>query len=432
MSILGSHAIRIAPNELHLSDPKLYKTIYSSGQQYPKAPIFYKGFGPEFGLFTTTDIAAHKIIRRRLAPSLSHSSAARAQPLMVDTLRQLALKFEARGYDKSINVYNWCRCFPADVIVKLVFGSSDVLANCNEDFEADISTAFDATASTTWLRAYYPNIRLLQDLIPLGLGALFIQNVRKVKGFLDMTDRHIKSFRSDQNADNDHKSEPLLNAIKDLPEEHLLAHAGNLIAGGSDTTGYTLSFAIWNLLQQPALAARLVAELDTLFDDAAPAFPSLAILEAAPTLNSIVLEALRCGLAVPGRLPRTVARNATALEVDGRLVPSGTTVGMSAYTMHMDTEVFGADAATFNPERWTTGMAKPANLVIFSKGERNCIGQSLAMAELHTGLAFIFRRFDIRLVGGPCEWKQYDRFTAAGEPFWAKMSPRREDTFATA
>jgi cytochrome P450 len=348
---------------------------------------------------------------------------------MIDTLQQLSRLVEARGYDKPVNIYNWCRCFPADVIVKVVFGSSDVIADCNEEFEVEISRAFDATASTTWLRAYHPTIRWVQDLVPLGLGARFSEDVRRLKSFLDMTDRQIKNSRSRKGADEHQKPEPLLTAIEELPADHLLAHVGNLIAGGSDTTGYSLSFAIWNVLQQPDLAVRLVTELDILFNDVVPEFPSLAKLEAAPVLNSIVMEALRRGLAVPGRLPRVVGRDAAPLRVDGRIVPSGTTVGMSAYTVHMDTELFGPDAASFNTQRWTTGRAKAADLVIFSKGERNCIGQSLAMAELHTGLAFIFRRFDLRLVGGPREWKQYDRFTAAAEPFWVAMSPRREDTF---
>lgn len=49
---------------------------------------------------------------------------------------------------------------------------------------------------------------------------------------------------------------------------------------------------------------------------------------------------------------------------------------MSAHTMHYDTQIWGPDAKSFNPERWLGPDAKQleTHLVTFSKGARQCIG----------------------------------------------------------
>ena len=52
----------------------------------------------------------------------------------------------------------------------------------------------------------------------------------------------------------------------------------------------------------------------------------------------------------------------------------------------------------FLPERWLGPNSKAcdAALSAFSKGPRACFGVNLAYAELHLGIANVFRRFDLR------------------------------------
>jgi cytochrome P450 len=179
-----------------------------------------------------------------------------------------------------------------------------------------------------------------------------------------------------------------------------------LIGGGSHTAGSTLSYALWQLLRNPELARRLVAELDCAFDEADTDFPSLAVLEAGPVLGSIVKETHRCAMAASGRLPRVVPNDGKQpLVVNGKRVPPGSIVGMSTYTMHTSREVWGSDAREFKPDRWTDtdSSAYASNLTVYSEGARNCVGQTLATAEIYLTLAFLFRRYDMRLVAGPLE-----------------------------
>jgi cytochrome P450 len=40
------------------------------------------------------------------------------------------------------------------------------------------------------------------------------------------------------------------------------------------------------------------------------------------------------------------------MELSGQHIPAGTTVGMNAWAVHRDVDVFGADADCWRPERW--------------------------------------------------------------------------------
>lgn len=61
-------------------------------------------------------------------------------------------------------------------------------------------------------------------------------------------------------------------------------------------------------------------------------------------------EAMRMHPAVGFPLERFVP--AEGAEVCGVMLPAGTNISISAPVVHMNTDVFGIDAAEFRPERW--------------------------------------------------------------------------------
>lgn len=75
-----------------------------------------------------------------------------------------------------------------------------------------------------------------------------------------------------------------------------------------------------------------------------------------------------------------------------RVIPPGTPVGMTSVLMHHDESIF-PDSKSFLPERWLDNPQLDKYLVSFSKGSRQCLGISLAYAEMYLVLAGIFRRF---------------------------------------
>jgi cytochrome P450 len=423
---IDSHVIRIAPNELHLSDSDLYKTIYSQDGRYLKESNFYKTFANDLGIFGTTHTDLHKVLRHKMVPAFSKGEMLKAESVITSSIADLAAKLETRGYTRPVDLHSFCRCLPPDVVCKFAFGQSDVIAKCDDDFRTPILEAFDAASAGTWFRAYYPSMRWLQDRMHVDLVARVLTTVQKLKAFQDYAFHGVKDFRA--GAKMGTELLPALSTVADLPDEVVRNGAISFIGGGSDTAGYTLSYALWHVLNDPELHERLLVELDPIFDAAAPEMPAMASLESAPLLSAIVKESLRCGPALPGRLPRIVPENAkTPLVVDGQFVPPGTIVGMSPFTMHKDPQLWGPDAAEFRPERWLEpqGPAKFSNIVVFGKGARDCIGRPLAMAEIHAGLAWLVHSYTFELMEGSHKWGSHDRFTAlATEPFNAKMAKR--------
>ncbi|CVL08434.1 related to trichodiene oxygenase cytochrome P450 [Fusarium mangiferae] len=182
---------------------------------------------------------------------------------------------------------------------------------------------------------------------------------------------------------------------------------------GSDTTAYSLAVAITQIAKNSRIAKRFVEALDASAINA-ESLPSLVDLEQIEYLNASVREAVRFAIASPGRLPRIVPRNGPPLVVDGQVVPPGSVIGMSAYTMNFSTELWGEDAHTFNPERWlgAGGNALDTNMCSFSKGVRSCLGQNLAYAEMHYILAYLFKKYEVGLVDKEAKMEVLDRFTS--------------------
>jgi cytochrome P450 len=77
--------------------------------------------------------------------------------------------------------------------------------------------------------------------------------------------------------------------------------------------------------------------------------------------------------------------------VDGQspvLVPKGTMVGYSEYSMQRDPRIYGMDAAIFNPDRWDEHLrlknnptASKWSYLPFNGGPRVCLGSELFIAD---------------------------------------------------
>lgn len=75
------------------------------------------------------------------------------------------------------------------------------------------------------------------------------------------------------------------------------------------------------------------------------------------------------------------------------LVPQGTLVSFSTYSLHRREDIYGEDADEFRPERWEHLRVRWEYLP-FSAGARVCMGQVYAMAEMTYILARTLQEFD--------------------------------------
>jgi cytochrome P450 len=79
-------------------------------------------------------------------------------------------------------------------------------------------------------------------------------------------------------------------------------------------------------------------------------------------------------------------------------LPQGSVLFMPQYAANRDPDVY-SDPETFDPERWINPTsAMKEGLLPFAAGSRNCIGQSLAKAELDSVLPRLLSSYDFELV----------------------------------
>jgi cytochrome P450 len=109
--------------------------------------------------------------------------------------------------------------------------------------------------------------------------------------------------------------------------------AMNIIIAGTDTTGVTLTYLTWAVLQRPQLQAALEAEVAGLEEG----FTENNLISL-PLLNATINETLRLYGAAPSSLPRVVPQGGTTFA--GYYIPQSVTVDTQAYTFHRDPQIW--------------------------------------------------------------------------------------------
>ena len=75
--------------------------------------------------------------------------------------------------------------------------------------------------------------------------------------------------------------------------------------------------------------------------------------------DAIINEALRIHPNTGLILERVVPPEGAT--IDGYTIPGGTIVGVNAWVIHRDAEIFGEDVLEFRPERWLEASEKKAS-----------------------------------------------------------------------
>jgi cytochrome P450 len=161
------------------------------------------------------------------------------------------------------------------------------------------------------------------------------------------------------------------------------------VLAGHETTSSALTWAWYSIGRDPAIEARLHAELDEVLGTRAPSMDDIGRLTYTSHLFD---EALRLypPAAAFGRRP------IEDVEIGGYRVPRGASVFVSPFVTQRNVRYF-ANPDAFDPERWS-GEAPPRFAFFpFGGGSKMCIGEPFARAEGVLVLATIARRWRLRL-----------------------------------
>ncbi|GAA91337.1 cytochrome P450 monooxygenase [Aspergillus luchuensis IFO 4308] len=185
---------------------------------------------------------------------------------------------------------------------------------------------------------------------------------------------------------------------KDLGLESML-----LLVAGSDTTSTALSATLNYILHDSNMLAHLKSVIRMTFPTESSITTSSVLSSPdCAVLRACINEAMRLTPPAPNLLPRTVLSG--GMEVGGIYIPAGTTVGVSAYTIHRNKTYFH-DPDSFEPERWLDdNVVSQQNMqtafVPFSVGPRKCVAWRLAWAELNLTIARVLWRCEYNFKAG--------------------------------
>ncbi|RAK90517.1 cytochrome P450 [Aspergillus costaricaensis CBS 115574] len=157
----------------------------------------------------------------------------------------------------------------------------------------------------------------------------------------------------------------------------------NVLLASRDDVASVLTSVFYLLSRDSAAWRKLKKEVSDAVEKHASNI-TLKEIQGLPYLRGVLYEALRLFPPVP--LNARVAYHDTTIPVGGGLdgrspvfIPKGQMVVYSVWCLHRRPDIWGADAETFQPERWEEYNPPAWDFVPFNGGPRACLGQQFAI-----------------------------------------------------
>lgn len=206
----------------------------------------------------------------------------------------------------------------------------------------------------------------------------------------------------------------------------------NLVAG-SDTTAISIRAVLYYLLKTPPAYHRLCEEIRQA--DLPDGSVSWANSQRLPYLSACIKEAFRMHPAVGVPLERLTP---SEFELpNGHKVPARTIVGISAWSIHRNSMVYGDRVDQYDPDRWfqkpnenkhafeeRLRLMKRADMS-FGYGSRTCLGKNIGLIETYKTVPTLLKNFEIELEDPKADWKLRNSWFVRQAGFRVRLKNRR-------
>lgn len=205
-----------------------------------------------------------------------------------------------------------------------------------------------------------------------------------------------------------------------MSDEQLINEAITIIGAGFETTAYTLVFTWLALMQNPAVADKLYAEVDAVLGQRPLRLDDMKVLD---YTGRVFKEALRLYPSAWGLSRSTLE----PVEIAGVVLPRNSTVLVSPWTLGRDPRWY-PDPLRFDPDRYLRDNARDIPhyaYIPLGGGARTCLGSHFAMLEAVIILAAIAQRFRLRPLPGSATGAKSVAFTLRPDgPMRVELQPR--------
>ncbi|KAA8564223.1 hypothetical protein EYC84_011169 [Monilinia fructicola] len=409
--------VRVGPNRLAFNSTIAVHDIYGSAANTQKSDLYtiYHYFFKVPSILTTIDKHVHASKRRLMVKALNAQAVQGLQNVIYRNSERFS-EYLQKGKIGKVPVGEWTQAhdmskatayLQADMMGDMTFSRSWEMLRDEENHHILEIISQGALAMNT--------LGHMRSIEKLGLFKLIPSSLMHgMKEFFALSKAQSDWRTSTKiNTENEDLFSTLIHAQdpengQRLSQDQLVSEAGLLIIAGMDTTATTLSATIFYLLHYPGVFEVLSREIRQGWKEV----EQIRIgkqLNDLKYLTACIDEALRLSPPVPGNVPREVMKDGTV--IDGHHVPSGVSVGVSAYSLHHEEKYFDRPFL-YEPERWLKdGVENDGELedatnsrailqpsfIPFGFGRTSCIGKYLAYQEMKVVLARLIWTFDMKL-----------------------------------
>ncbi|XP_040464813.1 cytochrome P450 1B1-like [Falco naumanni] len=165
----------------------------------------------------------------------------------------------------------------------------------------------------------------------------------------------------------------------------------DIFGAGQDTTSTALSWVLLLLLKHPRLQRDLQAELDRVVGHSR--LPTAEDRAHLPLLEAFIYETLRYTSFVPITIPHATTDD---VELEGFHIPKGTVVFINQWSVNHDCSKW-PDPQRFDPTRFLDVQQRldrdrAGSVMVFSAGQRRCIGDQLSKLQLFLFTAILLHQ----------------------------------------
>ncbi|XP_022090540.1 cytochrome P450 2U1-like [Acanthaster planci] len=188
---------------------------------------------------------------------------------------------------------------------------------------------------------------------------------------------------------------PVENGFNEDYIKHVVA---DLFFGGTETVNAGVLWGFVCMVLYPDVQARVQAEIDEVVGQ--DRMPTMADRAHLPYTQATLQEINRRCNVIPCAIPHVTTED---VEMNGFILPKGTTVTANLYSAHMDPECW-REPERFEPARFLdeTGQLIRGHdsYMPFSLGPRACLGEQMAKCEMFLTFTGILQKFRLELAEG--------------------------------
>ncbi|KAK4223161.1 cytochrome P450 [Podospora fimiseda] len=396
--------VRVTPDEVHWNDPEFIDTIYpTTGRKTNKPEWFSKRTGTPDSIVSTPGHDLHRRRRNALNSFFSVASIRRLDIVMKEYTEKMLNRMEkiSKSNNQVLQFHHMFKACASDVITIYAFGECFGFMEL-EDFGWSFFESTDEFFFLTHLFFLIPGLVQIAQNAPAWILKKIIPALGELRDRQDWWLNKVREIRTSPNPERVKSTifEGIINSplpASEKEDQRLASEAQLVVFAGEGTTAYSLTCALYHLLDNPTDLATLKAELKASNLDPTK-IPSINDVEALPFLNAVIQEAVRLHPGVMARQVR-ISPETPILYTDKQsgkdyVIPPGTITSMSPLDTHMNESAF-ENAYAFKPERWIENPLLTRYFHGFSKGTRGCVGMTLARREMAIILASIFLKYDL-------------------------------------